>query len=323
MDYSSHYDELMRNLKIVKDRVRGVVHGQATGLYLHGRPGTSKTYTVCTTLEALGASYVQNSGHLTPIGLVDLLADNLDRVIVLDDVSAIFNQPVALQILLAALGNPHDGSSVRLVKHRTAKDDKVVAFSGGIICLSNLALDGHHNEVLAAIRDRIHVIHYEPTEDQITALILHMCEDGVGGLAPEDATMVANHLIELSKLKGIRLSVRLFAHKAIKDYQLWASGKSETHWQDLVRSSVEQQLIELQHGTRDLSRDERTEAERRIALDVCLRHGSREERVEAWTERTGKSQAAFYRRKKELEKEGVLPSKVRNADALRIYSPKS
>jgi hypothetical protein len=185
MDGNHHYDELMRQVKVVKDRVRAVIHGHSNGLYLHGRPGTSKTYMVRSTLDTLAVNYMPHSGHLTPIGLFDLLGENRDRIIVLDDVSAIFNQPIALQLLLAALGNPHDGSGVRHVKHKTASGTRVVPFSGGVICMSNLPLDGHHHEVLAALKDRAFVVNYEPTDDQIIALVYRLAEDGVGGRLAE------------------------------------------------------------------------------------------------------------------------------------------
>ena len=44
--------ELMQQMKVLKDRVRGVVHGKYNGLYLYGRAGTAKTFTVRTTRPA-------------------------------------------------------------------------------------------------------------------------------------------------------------------------------------------------------------------------------------------------------------------------------
>jgi hypothetical protein len=306
MDAIDYYDDLMTQIKVVKDRIRGVFHGQHNGLYLHGRPGTSKTYVVRTTLEMLGANYAYSNGHLTPIGFFDLLADNRDRVIVLDDVSSLFNQPIALQLLLAALGNPHDGTKARYVRYKTARGDTVVPFTGGVIGVSNLPLAGHHSEVLAALRDRINVINYEPSDEHIIALIHHIASDGVGPLPPEKCRMVAVFLLQECKLREIRPSVRLFVDKAIKDYALYEAGKTETHWRDLIVSTLEHQLIELQHPQRDLSRAEQVEAERRIALDIHLSFETREERIEQWEVRTGKSQATFYRRVKELNVEGRL-----------------
>jgi hypothetical protein len=303
-----HYEQLLQQAKVIKDRVRGVVHGHSTGVYIHGRPGTSKTYTVCNTLDTLAVNYTYSNGHLTPIGLFEMLAENRDRVIVLDDVSAIFNQPIALQPLVAALGNTHDGSKIRRVKYKTARGEQVVPFTGGIICVSNLPLDGHHHEGLAALRDRVYVINFEPTDEQIIELINKLAEDRVGGVASDKARMVATFLINECKARNIRPSVRMFVDKALMDYKLFAAGNCETHWRDLVVSNLEQQLITLQHPTKDLSRAEQIEAERRIALDICLSYGSRAERVEQWQTRTGKSQAALYRRCKELKQEGRLPS---------------
>lgn len=301
------YEDLVRHVTIIKDRVRGVVHGHSNGLYLHGRPGVSKSHVVRSTLDMLAVNYEPNSGHLTPIGLFDLLAENRDRIIVLDDVSAIFNQPIALQLLLAALGNPHDGSKTRYVTYKTAKGPRVVTFTGGIIFLSNLGLDGHHQEILAALRDRVYVIHFDPSDEQICALILKLAEDGIGGAKPSDARMVATFLLDQCKLRSIRPSVRLYVDKAMKDFQLWASGKCEAHWRDLIISNLEQSLVDLQHDTRDLGRAEQIEAECRIALDIFLSFPSRAARVAEWETRTGKKQAAFYRRLKELKQDGRLP----------------
>jgi hypothetical protein len=307
MDANGHYEELMQQITIVKDRVRGVVHGHYNALYLYGRPGTSKTHTVCTTLDTLAVNYTLSNGHLTEIGLFDLLDENRDRIIVMDDVSAVFNKPIALQLLLAALGNPHDGSKTRYVRYKTARETRIVPFTGGLICISNLPLDGHHHEVLSALKSRAFVINYEPTDEQIIALIHRIAEDGVDGVPPDKARMVATFLIEQCKLIGVRPSVRLFVDKAIKDYKLFDAGKCEAHWRDLVVSNLKEQLVELQHETTDLSRAEQVEAERRIALDIYLSNGTRAERREEWQARTGKSEPAFYRRVAELKKAGRLP----------------
>lgn len=309
MDSINHYEELMKKIKVVKDRIRGVVHGQSNGLYLHGRPGTSKTFMVRSTLDTLAVNYTHHSGHLTPIGLFDLLEENRDRIVVLDDMSAIFNAPIALQILLAALGTTHDGSKSRYVRYKTARETRIVPFTGGVICISNLSLDGHNDQVLDALKDRVFTIHYEPSDDQIIALIHKIAAGGVDGVPPHKARMVATFLIEgcrLRESKGVRPSVRLFRDKAIKDFKLYEAGNCETDWRDLIRSNLEEQLVELKHPTINLTRAEEVEAERRIALDIQLSFGSKAERIEQWKARTGKSQAAYYRRVAELKAAGRL-----------------
>jgi hypothetical protein len=316
MDINEQYEDLMKKVKIVKDRVRGVVHGHSNGVYLYGRPGTSKTYMVRSTLDALAANYTPHSGHLTPIGLFDLLDENRDRIVVLDDVSAIFGQPIALQLLLAAVGTPHDAPYVRYVRYKTARETRRVPFTGGIIAISNLPLDGHHHEVLAALKDRAFVIHYEPTDAQIIALIHKIAADGVDGVPPDTAQRVASFLVGECKSRNIRPSVRLFKDKALKDYKLHEAGLCETDWRDLVVSTLEEQLVELRHPTTDLSRDEQVETERRIACEIHVNFATKPDRIDQWQARTGKSQAAFYRRVKELRLAGRLsdPPRTRVAD---------
>lgn len=315
MDGKDHYEELMRQIKVLKDRVRGVVYGQTNGVYIHGRPGTSKTYTVCSTLDKLAARYTYSNGHLTPIGLFDLLAEHRDKIIVLDDVSAIFGQPIALQLLLAALGSPHTGSRDRPVTYKTARETRKISFSGGVVCISNLPLDGHHHAVLAALKDRAFVINYEPTEEQIIALVMRLAEEGVGDVSPDDAKMVATYLIAECASRGVRPSVRLFVDKALRDFMLFAAGQCETHWRDLVVSNLEQTLVELKHPTNDLTRADQIEAERRMALDIHLSYATKAERLEAWKTRAGKSQAAYYRRLDELKKSGQFLASASNGKA--------
>ena len=303
---TDHFETLTNRTKVVRDRVRGVVHGRYNGLYLYGRAGTRKTHTVCTTLEALGAGYVYTNGHMTPGGLFDILQSNPDKVVVIDDVASLFNQPVALQLLLAALGNRHDGSRVRLIRHTTAHGDRIVEYTGGVICVSNLPLAAHRNEVLKALTDRVYVMEYDPTDDEMAALLGHIASNGVRGVPAKQCLRVLTYLLDEMKARDIRPTVRSFVDKAMADYELHQNGQCETHWKDLIVSDLEQAMVAPQHPTTDLSRTERVDAEQRIALSVYLTFDTRAERVEAWAARTGKSQPALYRRLKELRQAGKL-----------------
>jgi hypothetical protein len=295
-------ESLGRKQSLIRDRIRGVVRQQANGVYLHGRAGVSKTYLVRNTLERLGQRYAYSNGHLTPLGLFDLIEENPQSVIVLDDVSAIFEQPNARQILLAALGTTHDGSRLRTVRHKTAYADQVAYFEGGIIAISNLPLAGHSNAVLQALQDRVHMIAYEPTDEEIEVEIF-----GIAGTSPrmvdaDDAVEVAIFLLDECRSVGIRPSVRLFIDKAISDFRLWKDGNSESHWHDLVRSSVLQLVIPQQHGLRDISRKDQIASERELVRSICADHCNRADRLAAWHAQTGKSQSAFYRRFHELRR---------------------
>jgi hypothetical protein len=293
--------------RIIKDRIRGVVHGMHNGLYLYGRCGTGKTHIIRTTLEALAPDrhhYVE--GQVTYAGLFELIKHFRDHIIALDDVSALLHSDIGLQYLLSALGNP-PGNGVRMVRRERAYGSEQISFAGGIIFASNLPLMGHHQPILAAIRDRIHVYEHEPPDECIIALCFHLASGGVAGLTPDQSIEVAKFLMPECQARDVRISVRLYVDKACKDYALWQAGNTETHWHDLIISSIEEQApATLTQPQRDISRQERLEQERRIIVDIVGRFQTVKERVSEWQRLTGKKQASFYRRMQELEQTGQL-----------------
>ena len=298
----NHLDYLEQKLAVIRDRVRGVALGHHTGFYLHGRPGTSKTFTVRTTLEREKIAYCHHTGHLTPMGLFDLLRDNPDAIIVLDDVSQIFKAPIGMQLLLSALGNQPDATGVRVIHYRRQNRVETVFFSGGIIAISNMDLQG--NKVAEAIRNRVHCFNYDPTDEQISALILDIAAKGHRfkdcKLPPEDCTDVAKYLLHECRRLGHHPDVRLLVDKAFKDYILWLSGNSENHWKDLVTSAIQERLAEPHHVEHPKTRSDRVAAECRLARDIAAKHQERSERLAAWKEQTNKSERAFYRRLKDV-----------------------
>jgi predicted ATPase len=96
--------ELEKKLLVARDRIRLVARGETAGFYWYGPPGTGKTHLVLATLDAMGVKYHYHKGHITAQGLLELMKEHPDKVIVLDDVSAIFGDKKAVQYLLAALG---------------------------------------------------------------------------------------------------------------------------------------------------------------------------------------------------------------------------
>lgn len=299
MPEDREFQSLQLQLKVVTDRVRSVAHGLATGLYLCGRPGTSKTFTVRNTLELLGVPYIYHSGRLTAVGLFSLIEENPHRTIVLDDVTTVFRDPVAVELLLAALGN---SGECRTVRYKTARVDKTVEFTGSIIAISNLSLETHDDHVLSALCDRINVIHYEPTDEQMISLMRHVASQGVEGVSPSQCRTVLNILLQECQDRNIRPSMRLFVDKAMKDFLLYARNQSQLDWRDLIVSSLQQQMIRPAHAINDPSRSDQIGLERRIVEDICMDYSSRDDRIRAWREQTGKSQAAFYRRLQDVKK---------------------
>ena len=299
--------ELKRRQAIVRDYIRAVPRQYATGLYLFGRPGTAKTHTVRTVLEKeICEPYTYQRGHLTPMGLFELIAEHPDEVIVLDDLAAVLDSDVALQILLSALEHPAPGDRTRsrIVKYRRQGSEERVSFRGGIICISNRQL--HDDELLGAFKSRVHTLNYDPSDAQLGALMLGLAELGWPltdrtEIADDETRAVAHFLIGEMLRLGCRFDLRLFVNKALPDYQQWKDDETESDWRDLVTASIEEHLVAVRHADERPSRTERKQDEHALLREILREQPSREERLRVWTERTGKSERAFYRRLAEMQ----------------------
>jgi hypothetical protein len=296
--------ELHRRQAVVRDYVRGVARQYATGLYLFGRPGTAKTHTVKTVPEQeIREVYCYQRGHLTPMGLFELIADHPDEVIVLDDLGTIFQSDVALQLLLSALESPKSRDRSRAVKYKRQNHEQCAVFHGGIICITNREL--HNQELLGAFKNRVHVLNYNPTDAQLGALMLGLAELGWPAdrstLTVAECKEVAAFVITELLRRGCPFDLRLFLDKALPDYQQWKDDETESDWRDLVTASLEEHLVAVRHPNERPSRAERKDTEQALLREILSEHPTKEGRVRAWTERTGKSERAFYRRLAEMQ----------------------
>lgn len=284
MSREQSLQEIEAQFSIIRDRLWGVCQGHSNGFYLHGPPGISKTHTVVTFLNDKSIPFEHVLGQLTGSALFDVIEENPDGVIVLDDVSAVFKEPKAVQILLAALGSPPDGSRVRKVPYHTARGKRVVEFTGGIVALSNLALDEHRNGVIAALESRVDVQKLDPTPEQVEAMVFKIAMEGPAGVAAEDAVMVAEFLAQECQRRGTRLTIRLFIDNALRDFRMWKAGGLENHWTALVRATVAKHFVPQRHAVGAASPGDQMEADRRIVLAICKAFSDPMERAQAWKE---------------------------------------
>jgi hypothetical protein len=299
--------EYDQRLNVLRDYVRSVVKGYSSGLYVFGRPGCGKTSTVSQVLEQeQELFYSYQRGHLSPKGLFGLFQEHHDELIVLDDITMIFKSEGALQLLLAALEPSPPGMNardfVRPIRWKRERGDETVNVSGGLICISNLEL--HDDHLLEAFKSRVHVFNPDPTNQHIGALMLEIAEQGwpvqQPTISPKQCGEIARFVIAEMLRAGIRFDLRLLVNKAFPLYQQVIDGEADSHWQDLLRASIKQQLIPVQYPAgAPMTRAERKKNELEIVKDILHTYATREERVKAWCERTGKSQSAFYRAKAE------------------------
>ncbi len=304
--------ELNERLALVRDRVRGVAKQGHAGFYLYGRAGTSKTYTVLKTLEEIGVKPVYVNGHITPIGLFEEFEKQPDSIFVLDDVGEIFNQPTAKGILLAALGAQPSG--LREISYKRKGQTAKVNFRGGVIAISNLEL--HGDELISALKSRVQSLNYNPTDEQISALMRLIASKGHStdgeNMSPTECEKVCEFLLERCKMLKMKPDVRMLIDKAFKDFLLWRTGESETHWTDLINSALEDQLVALTHPV-DLhvpTKQEEEAAELDTLEEILKQFSTHEERLEAFLTATGKSQRTYQRRMRQLKAMGRLPKNL-------------
>jgi alkylated DNA repair dioxygenase AlkB len=304
-------ESLNRRLSLVRDLVQGVSRGYYPGLYLYGPPGTGKTYTVLKTLAAGGRLVRYHKGHITAIGLVELLEEYSNGVVVLDDVAEIFNSPVGLQIFLAALGrSPEDAKlpgqpNGRIVTYKRRGVEQRIVFTGGLVAISNLEL--HDTGLLGAIKSRSDCVQYDPTDQELAALMLDIADQGYemnrpapesgvptkDTLSPEECREVAHFVIEQSLNRGCHLDLRVLVDKSFPKRLQHANGDSDNNWRDLVLLSLEERLAQPQHSPAVPAPPRGREAE---VMRQLLRSGlGHAEQLARWKEITGRSPRAFYR----------------------------
>jgi hypothetical protein len=291
-------DEFDAMLDLIRDRTRSVAERYQVGAYLVGRPGSSKTYTVMETLERLDTPWTYRNSRMSPMGLYCLLEEHPEHTIVLDDISSLFNQPQALQILMAALGGK--AGQPRTVTYVTKDERKSFLFAGGIIAISNLPLG--RDPLADAVASRVALLEHEPSDEMIAAFMRSQAIKGFKDMAPEECLEVVEFVIAETRACDYRLDLRSMG-KAWQDYRLDRHGKTLRPWRDLVRSSLKRLVGDDQ--TRPEGRAERLACERRIARELFERFpDDKAGRDAEWERIVGTSPHSLYRRKRELDRAG-------------------
>lgn len=132
-----------------------VATGKAPSAIITGEGGIGKTFTVTKTLRDLGLVantdegadqlppskvFAVVKGYSTPMALYRTLYENSDRIIVFDDCDSIMKDPVAINLLKAAL----DSYSKRIVSWNSEQRGNDLPssfqFHGGVVFISNHTL---------------------------------------------------------------------------------------------------------------------------------------------------------------------------------------
>jgi len=296
-DHLSKFEGLR---SLLRDRVRTVAEKLHNGTYIVGRPGSSKSHTVCEELQRLGVNFIERNAKMTAPGLWSLLQENPESIIVLDDIPNLVAEKPALQILLAALGG--EPGKPRNVTSTTGHvgGRRAFQFHGGIIAISNVPL--RRDPLVDAVQSRVQLLEHEPTDEMLAAFMRFQAMGGYAELSPEECLIVVEFAIAESKACEYRLDLRLM-RKAWGDFRLWKSGKNLCHWHDLVRSSMKTTVPGGSMGL-PAGRKETKEQEQRIAerlLKQFPKETDVQQRNDAWFKETGKSFHTLLRHARNLK----------------------
>ncbi len=292
------WEALQRKLVMVRDDIRAVVQRRTTGFYLYGAPGTGKGHQVRETLLQAGLregiDFVWVKGAITAKALFQLLQRNFDRIIILDDVSQIFKDKNAMQILLAALEANQPGKEYRTVVWATNNNPERFPFMGGVICLSNLKIS--NDPVSQALASRVDATEYNLTDEEIELTIRHAASQGVGGLTARESLEVADYLLAAMRKKGISPDLRQYFDKAIPKFKQWRDQDGGAHWHDRLNQMLQEQLVSPQ---RRVIVGTTANENKRIAIEIIRTIKGNTPQWMEFQKRTNAAIATWYRAKRE------------------------
>ena len=222
----------------------------------------------------------------------------------LDDIASLFKNDQALQILLPALdGDP--GSAPELITYKSKDQDQTVEFTGGIIAISNVPL--RCDPLARALGSRLTMLEHEPTDEQVAAFMRLLASKGFADLSSEECQEVAEFVIVETREYELRLDLRHLT-KAWQDFRQDKHGKSETPWQDLVRTSLQKSVFEPV-----IPMSKRDEIEQQVDLVSRLVDQYPGDTNRQWQE-SGLKRSTFYDRRRVAEAR-------RSADTARSRQP--
>lgn len=284
-----------RKLQLIRDRVRGVALAFYAAAYVVGRPGTSKTYTVKEMLNELGLPWVCRNSRMTPMGLYSFLESHPEHIVVLDDVSTLFQSDLAMQILLAALDGPP--GKPRTVMYKSLDHDTRFAFSGGLIAISNIPMGS--DPLARALGSRVVGLEHEPSDEEIAAFMRYQASQGCNGLTIDECQNVVEFVITETRAFDLRLDLR-HAVKGWQDFKQFKAGKALTPWQDLVRSSLRKPISVI---APPMSKQEEIERDRQKVREAMLKFPKD---TPAQMKFCGLEKSTFYSRRKEVSGETAV-----------------
>jgi len=221
-------ERIRERFDMLKDMTKAVKKGDVRAMIVSGPPGVGKSHGVeevldrYKTLETLGGAskYTIVKGAMSPIGLYCKLFNYADKdnVIVFDDCDAVFEEPLALNILKAAL----DSKKKRMIHWNTdsfkLRNEGVpdsFEFKGSAIFITNLDFQDIKSKKLKshleALESRCHYMDLTITTEREKMLrIAQVIQDGMLNSYKLDDDVKAEIIdfVDINKKRLRELSLR-------------------------------------------------------------------------------------------------------------------
>lgn len=222
--------DVATRFKYLENLASMVINGHQPSVLLTGGPGIGKSYLIRKQLKKHGlveGDYIIASGHSTPLGLYQLLHDNRDSLIVLDDCDSVWNDPVAVNLLKAAL----DSYDSRFISWHSSKAEQMelercFEFTGRIIFISNLSI----NKLDSAVRSRAFCYNLHLSVPEICEYMTGILQD----IEPKVEMSIKKEVLNF--LKTISSEFENFSIRhLIQAIRIRTGCSSELDWQTMVR----------------------------------------------------------------------------------------
>lgn len=232
---------LEQKFYLLREYVKMVCKGNATGLIVEGEAGLGKSYNILKTIKENTKDFVYCSGFTTSLELYNFLYENRTKVIFFDDTKNIFKNEVSLEILKASLFSP---TGVRMVRYLSntprLKAPNQFLFEGKIVIAVN-DLSHKHNEDLKAVVDRVLYFNVKFTYKEKLQIIADLIKQDYKELTEQNRKFIFEWLKENTSESTINLNFRLL----YKLYEIFRYNKDEFNKLaiELIRKDATKEFI--------------------------------------------------------------------------------
>lgn len=259
-------------------------------LILESETGLGKSHICCQTLSEMGLEYEKDfiiiNGHISPLELYHTIYKAIGKIIIIDDVGEIFENPTSVYILLSALFNP---TGKRMVGW-SSTSDKLEApsqfeFRGKVIICCN-----RFPERLEALKSRCFYYQLRFSYNEKIRILYEIAK--LRSIPFEVVDYIKERTNEAYSI-DFRLAIKLF--------ELYRNNKD---WKELADEIFE------------------TDETLLILRSILKSEKSVNEKIREFAENTGLSRATFFRYKNKLECRGrekvSMSQSIKNAESSTI-----